>query len=118
MIRTAATRIRNRGGSTKGGDVLVLTEQATTVIRDILEDADAGPESGLRISGTNVGNGDASLEFSVSERPFEGDEVVQDGGATVFLDEIAALVLADKTLDVEAHDDHFHFSLDERAEAS
>jgi len=32
----------------------------------------------------------------------------------VYLDEIAAAVLDDKTLDVETHDDHFHFSLGEQ----
>ena len=61
--------------------MLVLTEQAQAVIRDIVAD---------------------------------GDVVVSEGGATVFLDETAAAVLDDKTLDVESHGDHFHFSLDEQ----
>jgi hypothetical protein len=39
---------------------------------------------------------------------------VSEGGATVFLDETAAAVLADKTLDVHAHGNHFHFSLEEQ----
>jgi hypothetical protein len=36
---------------------------------------------------------------------------VSDGGAKVFLDDVASAALDDKTLDVEAHDDHYHFSL-------
>src|SRR5258706_281054 len=35
------------------------------------------------------------------------------GGATVFLDLTAADVLAEKTLDVHAHGDHVHFTLDD-----
>ena len=43
-----------------------------------------------------------------------GDEIVQRRRCGVFLDETAAAVLADKTLDVHAHGDHFHFSIDEQ----
>jgi hypothetical protein len=32
----------------------------------------------------------------------------------LFLDETASAVLDDKTLDVHAHGDHFHFSIDEQ----
>ena len=91
--------------------MLALTAQAATVIEGILDDSDAGPDGGLRISGSTDGNGGAELDFALTDAPAEGDEVVRDGGATVFLDEVAAAVLDDKTLDVEAHEDHFHFSL-------
>jgi len=95
--------------------VLVVTEQAATVIREILEESDAGPDAGLRISGEVEGE-ETSLEFSVADGPEDGDEVVHDNGATVFLDEVAAEALADQTLDAEAHGDHFHVSLREQAE--
>ena len=91
--------------------MLTLTDQAANVIEGILSESQAGSEGGLRISGTNEGNGEASLEFTLANSPTDGDEVVREGGATIFLDELAATVLDDKTLDVEAHDDHFHFSL-------
>jgi iron-sulfur cluster assembly protein len=97
--------------------MLALTEQAATVIKGIVDDSQIGPDGGLRISGTVEGNGEASLEFSVAESPIEGDDVVEDGGATVYLDEIASAVLTDKTLDVSSHDDHYHFSLGEQDEA-
>jgi hypothetical protein len=32
----------------------------------------------------------------------------------LFLDQTAAAVLDDKVLDVHAHGDHFHFSIDEQ----
>ncbi len=94
--------------------MLALTEQAATVIKGIVDDADVGPDGGLRISGTVEGDGEAALEFSLAETALDGDDVVEDGGATVYLDEVAAAVLSDKTLDVQSHDDHFHFSLAEQ----
>jgi len=92
--------------------VLVLTDQAAEAIRGIVADAELGPDAGLRISGTNEGNGGTALEFELAEAAQEGDEEVREGGAVVFLDAVAASVLAGRTLDVHAHGDHFHFSLD------
>ncbi len=91
--------------------MLVLSNQAVQVIRELVEEGEAGPDGGLRIFGTRA-NGETALEFELASEPFEGDEVVRSGGAVVFLDEVAARELADKTLDVHAHGDHFHFSLD------
>ena len=91
--------------------MLVLTDRAATVIGEILEGANAGPEAGLRISGAAEESGEASLEFALAAAPIDGDEVVREGEATIFLDGLAATALDGKTLDAEAHDDHFHFSL-------
>lgn len=96
--------------------MLTLTGQAATVIEGILSESNAGPEGGLRITGTAEEDGKASLEFALAEAPFDGDDVVREGGATVFLDELASAVLDDKTLDVQEHDDHVHFSLGEQSE--
>jgi iron-sulfur cluster assembly protein len=93
--------------------MLVLTDQAIEAIRGIVDDSELGPNGGLRITGTNEGNGDAALEFELAEEARAGDEVVREGGAVVFLDEAAAALLAGKTLDVHSHGDHFHFSVDE-----
>lgn len=97
--------------------MLVLTEQAAEAIKGMLEEAEAGPAAGMRISGTDDGDG-VELEFAVAEGPDDGDEVVTNGGVSVFLDAVAAEVLADRVLDVEAHGDHFHFSLDEQEDAA
>jgi Fe-S cluster assembly iron-binding protein IscA len=94
--------------------MLAMTDDAIEAIRGIVEESELGPEAGLRISGANEGNGDTALDFEVAEAAVSGDEVVSEGGATVFLDETAAAVLADKRLDVHAHGDHFHFSLEEQ----
>ncbi|HKI92969.1 MAG TPA: YhjD/YihY/BrkB family envelope integrity protein [Gaiellaceae bacterium] len=102
----------------KEAAVLALTEQAAEVIKGIVDDSEAGPAGGLRISGTAEPSGEAALEFSLAPEPVEGDAVVEDGGATVFLDELAAEVLSGKKLDVEAHDDHYHFSLGDQDDAA
>jgi iron-sulfur cluster assembly protein len=94
--------------------MLVVTEQAALAIRDILAEHDLGHGGGLRIAGTAEGD-DATLEFSVAEGPEGGDAVVTEGGVSVFLDEVAAAALDDRTLDVEEHGDHVHFSLEEQA---
>ncbi|HVA31168.1 MAG TPA: iron-sulfur cluster biosynthesis family protein [Gaiellaceae bacterium] len=94
--------------------MLVLTDQAREVIKEIVEGGEVAPGGGLRITAANESNGDTALEFELADAPLEGDEVVEEDGATVFLDEVAASVLADMTLDVETHGDHFHFSLGEQ----
>ncbi|HZD87117.1 MAG TPA: hypothetical protein VE088_03830 [Gaiellaceae bacterium] len=94
--------------------MLTMTDRAATVIEDILHESQAGPEGGVRISGSAEPTGEAALEFALAEAPIEGDEVVRERGAVLYLDEVAAAVLVDKQLDVEAHGDHFHFSLEEQ----
>ncbi len=91
--------------------MLALTDQAREVIKGIVEEGELGPAGGLRITAANESNGDTALEFELAKSPADGDEVLQEDGAAVFLDPVAAEVLADKTLDVEGHGDHFHFSL-------
>ena len=97
--------------------MLTMTDQAATVIEDILRGTQAGPDAGLRISGTAEPGGNAQLEFSLSETQPEGDEVVRERGAVLYLDETAAAILDDKKLDVEGHDDHYHFSLAQQEES-
>jgi iron-sulfur cluster assembly protein len=91
--------------------MLVLTDQAKEVIKEIA--ADVGPDGGLRITAAGD-NGDTALDFDLAPAPGPGDAIVDEDGAKVFLDEAAAAVLADKTLDVQEHGDHFHFSLEEQ----
>jgi iron-sulfur cluster assembly protein len=93
--------------------MLSLTAEAVEAIRAMTEDGDVGPNGGLRISASDVENGEVELEFDVAPEPSVGDEVVREGGASVFLDQTAADVLAEKTLDVHAHGDHVHFTLDD-----
>jgi iron-sulfur cluster assembly protein len=93
--------------------MLKITEQAQEAVASIIADGDAGDGAGLRISGTQS-NGETALDFDLAEAPADGDVTVVEGTATLFLDETASAVLDDKVLDVHAHGDHFHFSIDEQ----
>ena len=82
---------------------------------EIAEDAvDALAQMGaLRITATEV-DGEVEVAIEDATEPAEGDEAVERGGAIVYLDAMAATVLADQVLGVHAHDDHFHFSFDDQ----
>jgi Fe-S cluster assembly iron-binding protein IscA len=96
--------------------MLVLTDQAVEAIRGIVEDSELGPNGGLRISGANEGNGEAALEFELAPEALEGDEVVRERGAIVFLDETAAAVLAGRTRALHPQGANLHVSIDEPGE--
>ncbi len=68
----------------------------------------------LRISAEQVGE---ELELSIENatEPEEGEVVVEQDGARVFLDAAAADALADQVLGVHAHGDHFHFTFDDQS---
>ena len=93
--------------------MLQVTEAAASTIASVCEENGAGPDGGLRISGTGS-NGETALDFEVVSAALDGDSVVREGDAVLFLDETASAVLDDKMLDVHAHGDHFHFSIDEQ----
>jgi len=93
--------------------MLQLTDAAASTIAGILAEEDAGPDAGLRISGVQS-NGETALDFEVVAAASDGDVTVRDGNAVLFLDSTASAVLEDRVLDVHAHGDHFHFSIDEK----
>ena len=76
--------------------MLTLTENAAEAIKGLVESEDAG----LRIS-TEEGEDDGvGIRLEVAEAALEGDKVVVEHGAHVFLDAGAALILDNRVLDV------------------
>ncbi|HZP73629.1 MAG TPA: hypothetical protein VFA97_09660 [Gaiellaceae bacterium] len=67
----------------------------------------------LRVTAQEDGDG-VELQIDDATEPQEGDQVVERGEARVFLDPLAAEVLADQVLGVHAHDDHFHFTFEDQ----
>jgi hypothetical protein len=61
---------------------------------------------------------DGEVELSIDDAtdPADGDEVVENGAARIFLDAVAAEALSDQVIGVEAHGDHFHFTFDDQAD--
>jgi iron-sulfur cluster assembly protein len=78
--------------------VLTLTQNASNAVTTIVGQAVGAPGAGLRIAADPTSH---DLGLVVAESPLPGDEVVEDSGARVFLDEMAVEVLDDKILDAE-----------------
>lgn len=89
--------------------MLAISQEAATAINGIVSNAQASEGAGLRISPQLKANEPAALELSVVEAPVGGDQVVEDQGAQVFVDEQIAPVLDDKLLDATIEDDRVHF---------
>jgi iron-sulfur cluster assembly protein len=81
--------------------LLSLTEGAVQVIRTVTSQPQLPEETGIRIVAQDTAG---SLSLSVTEGPQEGDQVVEEGGARVFLETGAAMALDDKMLDAEIDD--------------
>jgi iron-sulfur cluster assembly protein len=81
--------------------MLAVTENATSVIQQLTDRPELPDGAGLRIASTE----DASnLTVAPAGAPEEGDEVVEKGGARVFLESEAAAILDDKVLDARVND--------------
>lgn len=88
--------------------MIALTENAVTAIRNLTDQPAVPDGSGLRIAtGTVPVSEDTATEDSrvltlaVETQPQEGDQVVDAGGARLFLEHDAAAYLDDKALDAQ-----------------
>jgi Fe-S cluster assembly iron-binding protein IscA len=76
--------------------MLTLTENASMIVKDIA--SRVGNEgAGLRIAGDPAL--EASYSVTASDHPEPGDQVVEQAGATVYVDSQIVEVLSDKILD-------------------
>src|SRR5262249_30208891 len=81
--------------------MLVLTPDAVRAVVDFVVRQDAGPTAGLRISGGPHSAVDRTWAYAVEHAPFEGDLVIEDGPARVFVDPDAAKELEHAVLDAK-----------------
>lgn len=79
--------------------MLTLTENANNVVKTIVDEATQGGQAGLRISQDAADS--PALHVMPTDAPQPGDQVVEEAGARVFLEETAALTLEDKVLDAQ-----------------
>jgi iron-sulfur cluster assembly protein len=82
--------------------MLIVTENAVMVIRDLTAQQGALQNGGLRIVGDPSAG---SLTIEVVEQPAQGDQVVDNSGARLFLDSEAVQLLMDKALDAAVDDE-------------
>lgn len=77
--------------------MLTLTDNASTIVNQILEHHELGDSAGLRI--TTISAPEPGFEVAAAPAAEPGDQVVEQGGASVYLDATAAEMLDDKVLD-------------------
>ena len=77
--------------------MLTLTENASTIVRDLTHQPGASDTAGLRITSEDAPQ--PTFAVTAAEAPEPGDKTVEQDGATVYLDESAAVMLDDKVLD-------------------
>jgi iron-sulfur cluster assembly protein len=89
--------------------VLILTDDATTEIRNIIDRPEVPDGYGVRIA-TDPASGGLSLALAAT--PAEDDQVLDEAGARVFLEPQAAVMLDDKALDASTDTSgRVHFSI-------
>jgi iron-sulfur cluster assembly protein len=76
--------------------LLTLTENASTIVKDIAAQQGGSESTGLRISSEDPTVG---LTVSATEQPLPGDQTVTADGALIYLDEPASQQLDDQVLD-------------------
>lgn len=81
--------------------MLTISESAAEVIKVVLAGGDSGQDAGLRIASVGESDTAQELQASIAPEPEGGDQIIEQAGVRVFLDEQAASVLDDKTLDAE-----------------
>ena len=93
--------------------MLTLTENASTIVKEITRQTE-GEDAGLRITANP--DAESSFGISASEQPEPGDQVVEQGGAKIYLESQAADVLDDKILDAGVDEaGNVQFALGEQA---
>ena len=87
--------------------MLELTQSAIDALNELSKGTDNG---GLRIF-RHRSVDELKLSAVVVDRPADGDEVVEQGGARVFLDDAVIGVLAGKRLDARVSDGRLRLSV-------
>jgi iron-sulfur cluster assembly protein len=77
--------------------MLTLTENASAIVNEITTQPGLAETAGLRI--TSDASPEPAFAISAAQQAEPGDQVVEQGGATVYLDPTAAEMLDDKVLD-------------------
>ena len=86
--------------------MLVLTEAAAEVVKSVTTIGQTPGGAGLRIASTApLPQNPGGLQLTAATAPKENDQVIEAGGARVFLEPQAAAYLEDKVLDARVDED-------------
>jgi iron-sulfur cluster assembly protein len=82
--------------------MLVLTEAAALAVKSITATLQESGTAALRIASSAPGSEDpGALQVTATPGPGENDQVIQAGGARIYLEPRAAAFLDDKILDAQ-----------------
>lgn len=96
--------------------MLTITPPAVEAIEAVVSSSESETEGGgLRISQAVDSEGGTAFALAVVNEPEEGDELVEEAGAPVFLASDTAPLLDDKVLDVRYDGSQLGFVLAEQA---
>ena len=91
--------------------MLHMTDNAAEAVRQLSADSGMEPETGLRIAPGEPTSTGTPLELSLAPGPQTNDQTVEEGGATVYVEEELAQFLDDKVLDASVEDGRVRFRL-------
>ena len=94
--------------------MLTITTEAAQAINAIVGSSPM-PQGGLKISAKPVSDSESTLELSVVESPAPNDQVIEDQGTRVFLEQLASDYLEDKVLDAEVEGEQIRFTLQDQS---
>jgi Fe-S cluster assembly iron-binding protein IscA len=87
--------------------MLTLSPSAVEAVDALLHNSSVPEEAGLRIAPAS----DTELTLGLATAPAPGDQIIEEGGARVFVDPGAASMLDGAELDAQAQGDQFAFGL-------
>jgi iron-sulfur cluster assembly protein len=88
--------------------MLTVTENAQTAIRSLSEQAGLPASGGVRLA---MDENQGGVQLSLAPEPSDGDQVVEDAGARVFMPAETAALLDAQQLDAAATPDGTGFTL-------
>lgn len=87
--------------------MLTLSPSAVEAVDHLLHTPEVPDDAGLRIKPA----GESQLTIEIAAEPAPGDQVIEEGGARVFVDSQAAPFLAEAQLDARTEGDQVAFGL-------
>ena len=94
--------------------MLTMTQTAADALDAVVASASAPDGAGLRIARNAQPDGAGDLALTLVDEPQPTDQVVEAGGAAVFVEAEAAAYLDDKVLDAQVQDGQVGFMLAEQ----
>jgi len=87
--------------------MLTLSPSAVDAVDSLLHSPEVPDDAGLRIRTA----GESQLSIEIATEPAPGDQVIEEGGARVFVDSEAAPMLDNAELDARTEGDQVAFGL-------